>query len=215
MLKVLIYADATSAERTGDCPYNERAELPNDGGSTVSKMLNDLWATLDVHAEKVPIEELTAMLGRLELTADDVRGHVHFNPDHYCRNLLHCGVGYCALILCWRPGQASPIHDHRGSGCAVRVLEGTASEIKYDRGPGGELVEAARNSYPQGHVCGSWDEDVHVMFNDQPAGRNLVTLHVYTPPLREVHIYSEEGDVQTWTDELSCAAQARVLAGTN
>jgi cysteine dioxygenase len=176
-------------------------------------MLNDLWATLDEHADEVPIEELTAMLERLEITAADVRGHVHFHPDHYCRNLLHCGAGYCALILCWKAGQASPIHDHRGSGCAVRVLEGKASEIKYERRPDGTLAEISRNEYPTGHVCGSWDADVHVMLNEQPEGQDLVTLHVYTPPLREIHMWTEDGEAQVWTDELSCAAQARVLAG--
>jgi hypothetical protein len=39
------------------------------------------------------------------------------------------------------------------------------------------------------------------MFNDDPAGRELVTLHIYTPPLSAINTWDERtGEVGTWTD---------------
>jgi hypothetical protein len=39
------------------------------------------------------------------------------------------------------------------------------------------------------------------MFNDDPNGRDLITLHIYTPPLSDIHTWDEQtGEVSTWTD---------------
>jgi len=44
-----------------------------------------------------------------------------------------------------------------------------------------------------GHTCASQDADVHQMSNLQPEGSDLVTLHVYSPPLFRMNMYSLEG----------------------
>ena len=38
------------------------------------------------------------------------------------------------LLLCWYPKSVSPIHDHAKNGCAIKVLEGTLTEIQYNFG---------------------------------------------------------------------------------
>lgn len=35
------------------------------------------------------------------------------------------------LILVWTPGKESPIHDHAGSHCVMKVLQGSLKEIRY------------------------------------------------------------------------------------
>lgn len=179
--------------------------------------LQEFFAALDAHAGSVPIDELTRQMTQLAVTRDELNDHIIFAEDRYQRNLLHLGSGYVALVLCWRSGQASPIHDHAGSACGVRVIEGIASETRYERGPDGRLSEASRTTFDAGHVCGSYDADIHVMHNEQPAGQNLVTLHVYTPPLSEIHTYSlESTEVGTWTDIQTLEAQRKlgVTAGS-
>jgi cysteine dioxygenase len=44
-------------------------------------------------------------------------------------------------------------------------------------------------NYPVGSVIGSFDEQIHQMGNLRAAGDDLVTLHVYSPPLLHMRTY--------------------------
>ncbi len=95
--------------------------------------LQQLVTRLDELGERIPLDRLTALLGELHIAVDDVRDYVVFGPDGYQRNLVQRGRGYEALLLCWKNGQCSAIHDHRGSGCGVLVVQGTATETVFER----------------------------------------------------------------------------------
>ncbi|KAJ3386026.1 Cysteine dioxygenase [Entophlyctis sp. JEL0112] len=56
----------------------------------------------------------------------------HFDIGRYTRNLVDSGNGkFNLMILCWPPGIASPIHDHAGSHCLMKVIEGDLRESRY------------------------------------------------------------------------------------
>jgi cysteine dioxygenase len=164
--------------------------------------LDSLFRGLDACPDAVPLDLLCERIRAAGLTLDDVRDWVRFGDEGYCRNLVELGPGYVALVLCWRAGQASPIHDHRGSACALQVLAGTATERRYVRHPDGSLELTATNRYVEGQICGTYDADIHTMVNEQPAGKDLVTLHVYTPPMRRYHAYSlDSREVRVCADQ--------------
>jgi len=176
--------------------------------------LDAFFTELDRHRESVPIDELVALMKRLEITRADVEHCVAFDDDRYKRNVLRVGSGYAALVLCWQPGQASPIHDHRGSACGVLVLDGEITETKYVRGRDGLLTETTTSTLRCGDVCGSYDADIHVIGNRRGAG-DLVTLHVYTPPLRNFHIYSlGSTEVQVCEDRETAEARRLLKLGS-
>jgi cysteine dioxygenase len=93
-------------------------------------------------------------------------------------------------VLCWRAGQRSPIHDHRGSSCGVKVIKGVATETFFDRTPHGHVYATGSRALNQGAVCGSQDDDLHQMSNLQAPGQDLITLHIYSPPLIVMGLYS-------------------------
>jgi cysteine dioxygenase len=152
--------------------------------------LDDFFKALGKHEQRVPLDELTTLITQLEVTSDDVADYIQFGKDTYRRNLLHEGPGYQALVLCWKNGQRSPIHDHRGSSCGVRVLRGVATETVFQRGRDGMLMATRTHVLRTGEVCGSEDADIHQVSNLQKDGSDLVTLHVYTPPLLKMSTYS-------------------------
>lgn len=158
-------------------------------------------AELDRYPERVPLAELTRRLASLSIALDDVREAIGFGKQTYQRNLLHAGPAYHALVLCWRAGQRSPIHDHRGSSCAVRVIEGTGTETLFEQTSEGLVYATASRQVAPGTVCGSQDSDIHQMSNLQAPGRDLVTLHIYSPPLLTMGKYSlTEPLVSEFTD---------------
>jgi predicted metal-dependent enzyme (double-stranded beta helix superfamily) len=54
------------------------------------------------------------------------------SADGYTRHLVYADPldRFSAMLLVWRPGQASPVHGHR-TWCAYRVLQGTLRERHY------------------------------------------------------------------------------------
>lgn len=158
--------------------------------STKNHSLSAFLADLDRHPERVPLDELVERMERLDFTFADVEQFAQFGTDAYRRNLMHAGPGYQALILCWRSGQRSPIHDHRGSSCGVRVIKGVATETTFDRTPDGHIYATGSRELHTGQICGSEDMDIHQVSNLRPAGEDLVTMHVYSPPLLKMGVYS-------------------------
>ncbi len=102
--------------------------------------LDEFFSALDQYEDCVPLPELCALQRKLEITLEEVRDVMHFDDECYQRNPLRTGPAYEALILCWKDGQASPIHDHRGSSCGVLVLEGECTELIFTRDEDGMLA---------------------------------------------------------------------------
>lgn len=156
----------------------------------MSLSINEFFTELDQFSDHVPLDTLVDLMRKVDISIDDVGDHTIFCDTDYERNLWRCNTGYAALILCWQPGQASPVHDHRGSACGVRVLKGKLLEIIYKRNADESLSEDNTNIYEVGHVCGSYDGDIHTIANTLPGEGNLVTLHIYTPPLTAYHVFN-------------------------
>lgn len=152
--------------------------------------LGQFFAELDRHDKRVPLESLAARLKQVIIDPAEIAPYTKFAADTYRRNLLRAGPAYHALVLCWRSGQRSPIHDHFGSSCAVRVLRGTCTETIFQRTAAGHIYPTETHELPAGHCCGSQDSDIHQISNLAPPGEDLVTLHIYSPPLLLMGKYS-------------------------
>jgi cysteine dioxygenase len=149
-----------------------------------------LFEELDQYDHRVPLDHLVARLKCLETDWDQIDPFVKFARNAYRRNLMRVGPAYHALILCWRSGQRSPIHDHRGSSCAVRVLSGTCTETLFGRTPDGQIFPTRTHELAAGRCCGGQDDDVHQISNLGPGNQELITLHIYSPPLLVMGRYS-------------------------
>lgn len=160
----------------------------------MSLSLDEFFTWMNGFEERVPLELIEGRLRALDIDIDTVREYVRFSDDRYQRNLLHSGSSFHALILCWKNGQRSPIHDHRGSCCGVRILQGVATETLFARSPNGLVYPVSSRELTEGSVCGSQDDDMHQVSNLQPGDADLVTLHVYSPPLMVMGTYSLTDD---------------------
>jgi cysteine dioxygenase len=136
------------------------------------------------------LAELTAALRDLRIDSADFADFVRFSDRHYMRNLMRAGPWYHAVVICWKNGQRSPIHNHAGSSCGVRVVRGTLTETRFEFAANGHVKAIGSRDSPAGSVLGSEDADIHQISNLQPGTADLVTLHVYTPPLLWMETYS-------------------------
>jgi cysteine dioxygenase len=158
----------------------------------MARTLDDLFHYLDHLNGRAPLKELTALLADLDVCCDDVADLIRFSDKRYARNSFRSGDWYHAWVMCWKNGQRSPIHDHKGSSCGVRVLRGVLTETIFEFAPNGFVKAVFSRDLECGGVCGTEDNDLHQVSNLQAGTADLVTLHVYSPPLVKMGTYSLE-----------------------
>jgi DMSO/TMAO reductase YedYZ molybdopterin-dependent catalytic subunit len=156
----------------------------------MASKLDALFAYLEELGRRPPLDELAALLRRLELARADVAGWVRFGDSSYQRNLVRAGESYHIWVMCWRNGQRSPIHDHNGSACAFVVLEGTATVTNFEKAPNGHVKAVGSKDFSTGQLVVTADDDMHQVSNLQAGNADLITMHVYSPPLLRMGTYN-------------------------
>jgi cysteine dioxygenase len=156
----------------------------------MSAALDAMLRYLETLDHRPSLDTLHAELGRFEITCNDVQPFLRFGERSYQRNLVQAGRWYHTWVLCWRNGQRSPIHDHRGSNCVVRVLRGVLTETVFEFAPNGHVKACFSRDFDTGSLLASSDTDLHQVSNLQAGMADLVTLHVYSPPLLTMGTYS-------------------------
>ncbi len=160
----------------------------------IPESLCSLVDFLNALESRVPLERLRDQLSKLETTVSELKPFAHFGDACYRRNLICEGRWYELLCICWRSGQRSPIHNHANSTCGLRVMQGVATETLFTKTPCGQFKATRSSDLNTGQVCCSQDADVHQVSNLQGAGENLMTLHIYSPPLRTMDTFSITGE---------------------
>ena len=164
------------------------SEQPACPGSNLALLVSSLhW-----RQTQAPLAALIQLLQWCPPSLEELRQYVRFNEASYTRNLVSENPMYRLLVLCWGPGQISPIHDHFGSTCAVLVVGGTATETRYTLTAEGLARPTGTFVYGPGTVFGGQDADIHALGNCRTDGAGLVTVHVYSPPLVHMNLYDAE-----------------------
>jgi cysteine dioxygenase len=173
------------------------------------RTLDELVSSLQkLAAEEFTHERLDDLLGGRPFRDATWRPRMRFREDKYARHLIHRTELFEVMLLCWQPGQLSPVHNHQGNSGWVRVLRGRMEETHFsppdwvvagvpmpngsfdidDEGVGHGI--ALKRGQELVHVAGpavcSVDRKrpIHQLGNprrhadDEPA----VTLHVYSRP---------------------------------
>jgi cysteine dioxygenase len=136
------------------------------------------------------LDQIKEWFSSLLLRQRDYDRYRLFASRKYARNLIARSSFAEMLMLCWRSGQRTPIHDHGGSVGVVMVCEGLLTETMFEHVPEGRVRPYNTYRWGPGSITGADVPDVHQLLNLQPAGRDLVTLHCYAPPLSVLNTYS-------------------------
>lgn len=158
-------------------------------------------------------EELTKLVSKYELKPKDWAKYVHYDKMRYTRNLISIGSGnrFGLMILAWGPGQRSPIHDHDGSHCIMRVLEGSLVETLYNKEGSKEASSSDSDtsmSAPKyektretvlstGQTAYIHDKIGWHRVSNPSMSVSAISLHLYAPPIESCQTFCEiEGKVR-------------------
>jgi len=156
----------------------------------LTSRLTALLEYLDGLTARASVDTLKRLLLEVDVSVEDLADYAQFHETHYRRNLVKGGEWYHLLIICWRSGQRSPIHNHARSTCGVKVLRGIATETKFETTPSSLVKPTVSRDLQEGAVCASQDADIHQISNLQEEDSDLITLHIYSPPLLRMQTYS-------------------------
>ncbi len=149
------------------------------------------------------LPEITSWLQQLPLTAADLRPYIGFKAGTYARHRVFRSEQFELLLLCWRPGQRTPIHDHNGSYGVIRVCSGILWETMFTMDERRGLVYQTAREWTGGCITGADIPDIHQIGNPDVSGQDLITLHLYAPPLGSLNVYKLGSTESTSTINLN------------
>jgi len=174
---------STTNRRQAVTPHAPAGAAP--GALTLSSLVGALAAL----GRRPASEEVDAWMRRVEVTREELRPYLGFKEGTYARHRVYLNDFAEVLVLCWRPGQRTPIHDHNGSFGSVRVLSGVLWETIFEMEDGRGLAYRSAREWGAGDVTGADVPDIHQLGNPDVSGQDLVTLHLYAPPLTSLNVY--------------------------
>lgn len=166
-----------------------KARVRRSTASAYFPKLAKLIAYLDTLDGRLELKKVAALLAELKITRKDIDAACSFGTKGYKRNTISRSEHYELLALCWRSGHVTPIHDHQGVSCAFRIIQGTGTEIRFKKTPSGMICPTQTVAMKPGYICAADDADIHQVANMQAKGEDLITLHIYSPPITKMHTY--------------------------
>lgn len=151
--------------------------------------LQGLVKALESQSDVPSLEQIYDWLETAEISLEELRPYVGFKEGNYWRHRVCRNAFVEMLVLCWRPGQRTPIHDHNGSHGGVKIYEGMLWETIFSFDPVRGLEYKSACERVPGSVTGSDIPDIHQLGNPDVSGQDLITIHVYAPPLGVLHTY--------------------------
>lgn len=109
------------------------------------------------------------------LEIKEVKQHIGFEDENYCRVPLIANEQYNLLLCCWKPGQNAPLHGHPDQGCLVKILSGSLTEeVVYNNGEKEIRINTATDVAYIHDAIGK-----HSVSND--SDQDAISLHLYAP----------------------------------
>jgi uncharacterized NAD(P)/FAD-binding protein YdhS/predicted metal-dependent enzyme (double-stranded beta helix superfamily) len=150
------------------------------------------WLVRQLDALRGVLDEPTVrrLLAQANLDRAEVAPYVEQRADSYARRSVVRREDYEVLVLTWSPSQGSVAHDHSGSLCALKVVQGCLTEQWFEGAPDGRVRRTSATRLGAGEIIVDPGVVVHALSNEGASTEVLVTVHIYSPPLPEVRRYA-------------------------
>jgi cysteine dioxygenase len=175
---------------TGNCSSGNKISFP------------DLVEILSSQTEPPTLEQLYSWLENANFSDEELKPYLGFKERTYFRHLVCRNEAVEMLVLCWKPGQRTVIHDHNGSCGAVLIHSGVVWETNFVFDEDKGLRYQSVNEHQAGTVTGADVPDIHQLGNPDVSEKDLITIHVYSPPLGVLHTYKPgSAEIELYTPE--------------
>ncbi|KAG0333947.1 Cysteine dioxygenase [Podila horticola] len=110
----------------------EPVPVPKSLDELVELLHKELGAN-GLACEGVDVDRVQALMTNYQSNEEDWKKYALFDKGRYTRNLVDDGNGkFNLMILAWPENVGSAIHDHSGSHCIMKMLDGELKETLYE-----------------------------------------------------------------------------------
>ncbi|ORZ26314.1 RmlC-like cupin domain-containing protein [Lobosporangium transversale] len=197
----------------------------NDANVPVPKDLDDLVRLLHLElgdngldSDGVDVERIQKLMANYKSNEQDWSKYALFDKGRYTRNLVDDGNGkFNLMILAWPETIGSAIHDHSGSHCLMKILDGELKETLYhwpekliqesdntDSGVGSDnsddedkksattAMKVKKETFLQRDTVAYMHDKLglHAVANPLKT-QGSISLHLYTPPYETCKTFNE------------------------
>lgn len=127
----------------------------------------------------------------LELPSNAFDGYSSWCEDSYTRNCIADNEKFELILLCWEKGQITPIHDHGGEECWVKVIEGEFRETIYVADEAGEL-KVLKTSVAQSNDVTYMIDFMGFHTLENLSNQKSMSLHLYAKPIRSCNVFDKD-----------------------
>jgi cysteine dioxygenase len=162
----------------------------------------DFVEILSSQTEPPSLAQLYSWLENANFSEEELKPYLGFKERTYWRHLVCRTEAVEMLVLCWKPGQRTVIHDHNGSCGAVLIQSGVVWETTFVFDEVKGLRYQSVSEHQAGAVTGADVPDIHQLGNPDVSEKDLITIHVYSPPLGVLHTYKPgSAEIELYTPE--------------
>jgi predicted metal-dependent enzyme (double-stranded beta helix superfamily) len=148
--------------------------------------------------DKVSLDTLEQCVLEVDIRKLPLDEYISFADQGYKRNLVHVSSKCEVVVLCFKEGQITPIHDHGGSIGITVVLDGIMTEELFNKQQTGVILHTLTREFRIDELSHTYLTTIHRVSNAH-TGR-LVIIHIYFPPLTLMNIYNlKDTHIEKWT----------------
>lgn len=145
--------------------------------------------------------DFKAILQHFDFATDDMTEHLLYPEElPYGRKCAYRSSNFEVIVMNWKPGKSSNIHDHGDSFGCVYSVSGAADNVLYDTNleklGAVSLVNHTIAEVPQGIY--------HAIENNSET--YAVSLHFYVPPMNGMKVIDKEDRTKSYIVKNECGA---------
>jgi cysteine dioxygenase len=151
------------------------------------KTLNDLITALS-EGERTTYNNIIHSIIFQENTFEN---YASWSNDCYTRNCIVNNDNFEIILICWCEGHVTPIHDHDGEECWVKVINGEFKETIYKEDDKGEL-NILKTSISKPNEVTYMKDFMGFHRLENVSNKRSMSLHLYAKPIRKCRIFDEK-----------------------
>jgi cysteine dioxygenase len=153
----------------------------------------DTLQTLDESISALSEGERTKygdILRSMKLPSGALDCYCSWSNESYTRNCIVENEKFELILLCWEEGQITPIHNHDGEECWVKIIDGEFRETIYNTNDSGE-PKRVKSTITKSNDISYMIDFMGVHSLENMSNKRSMTLHLYAKPIRSCKIFDE------------------------
>jgi len=124
----------------------------------------------------------------MKLPSSAFENYSSWCDDSYTRNCIAENEKFELILLCWQEGQITPIHDHGGEECWVKIIEGEFRETIYAADEFGKL-NVVRSAIAKANDVTYMIDFMGFHSLENLSNKKSMSLHLYAKPIRSCNVF--------------------------